>query len=139
MFTGIPPYGTESALEILRKAATHRRPRHPGKVALTRGLDKLLWRICRWCWNPDVGPHAPYTAEDIVQALERPRDDILICPFEWPHEEIDRFIIGRDAEDGRYELRVLCRGPDARVLKLIPYWAHRRDLRGVIHSTNILP
>ncbi|EJD37114.1 kinase-like protein [Auricularia subglabra TFB-10046 SS5] len=144
-FTEISPFHRPSALEILRRAATHRRPRHPGVIALTRGLDKWLWRICKRCWPTGVDSPDSFTAQELVDALTIPRNDILICPFEWPEVELLTFIrkhvrqyamneitdlekvaVGKDAEDGKYELRATCHRWRVRTVKIIPHWAHRR-------------
>lgn len=153
IFTEVSPYQSPSALEILRRTATHRRPRHPGSFALTRGLDKRLWRICKRCWNVAATSPNSYTAQEVADALARPRNDVIICPFEWSEDELRSFVwkhvrnfakgeitdleqvvTGKDAEDGKYELRATCHQWYVRAVKVIPHWAHRRyDLRQIIH------
>ncbi|EJD42748.1 kinase-like protein [Auricularia subglabra TFB-10046 SS5] len=86
IFTSIGACSTPSALRILRMALKAQRPPHPGRNPELRGLDDTFWALCLRCWRlPGL---EAVTMDAIVATLDRPRDDIIVCPVGWSTRDL---------------------------------------------------
>ncbi|KZV88723.1 hypothetical protein EXIGLDRAFT_772458 [Exidia glandulosa HHB12029] len=110
IFTEIDTLSSPSALRLLRMAVKRERPPHPGRLTILRGLDDSLWNLCVRAWGSADAGQCQISL--FKMDLERPRDNLIICPALWSEKQLSDWVRPRRLDLARrisgYQRRRRC-------------------------------